>query len=76
MHSRLLFCVNKLGTAQWTIIVIVQPSHDTLIMEDVVAVILLGPTLGPRKENTLQHVDMNLGVEHHSVEANKKTARQ
>ena len=44
--SRLLFCMNKLGTAQWAIIVIIQPSHDTLIMEDVVAVILLGPTLG------------------------------
>ena len=37
--------MNKLGTAQWAIIVIIQPSHDTLIMEDVVAVILLGPTL-------------------------------
>ena len=37
--------LHEIRMAQWAIIVIIQPSHDTLIMEDVVAVILLGPTL-------------------------------
>ena len=60
--------MNKLGTAQWAIIVIIQPSHDTLIMEDVVAVILLGPTLSRIKKR----IDKSLGVEHHSAEANQE----